>query len=84
MTYVLLTLYLFVCRECNGNSYTINVPQQCVAGGASCGMIFGAHGFSQDPEEQDRNTNMRALGEEYDYVVVQPQGNPVRVRREAF
>ena len=41
-------------------------------------MIFGVHGWLQNPDEQDRNTHMRALGEANDYVVVQPLGNPVR------
>ena len=41
-------------------------------------MIFGAHGFTQDTEEHNRNTRMRALGEANDYVVVHLKGNPVR------
>lgn len=71
-------------QVCNGNSYAINVPTQCAAGKKACGMIFGAHGFTQDTEEHNRNTRMRALGEANDYVVVHPQGNAITVQFTNF
>ncbi len=50
--------------------FDVEVPEACLGGG--CGVIVDVHGLSMDADQQDRNTNMRARGREYGYLVVQP------------
>jgi poly(3-hydroxybutyrate) depolymerase len=38
--------------------------------------VVDVHGFTMDALMEDDNTNMRALGTQYGYVVVQPNANP--------
>lgn len=59
---------------CDGFVYDVMVPDACVAGG--CGLVFDVHGFSMSGDMEDANTAMRALGQQYGYVVVQPNANP--------
>jgi polyhydroxybutyrate depolymerase len=49
---------------------TISVPPSCPAGG--CGLIVDVHGFAMDANIQDRNTNLRRLGNQAGFVVAQP------------
>lgn len=53
-----------------GFSVTYNVPEKCLT--EKCGLIVDVHGYTMDGDAQDSNTNMRALGEENGFVVVQP------------
>lgn len=50
--------------------FDIEVPAQCLD--APCGVVVDVHGLSMDADQQDRNTQTRALGAEFDYIVVQP------------
>ena len=59
---------------CNGLTHDVSVPQQCLQG--PCGLILDIHGLTMDGLMEDRNTNLRALGSQHGYVVVQPNANP--------
>ena len=60
--------------SCDGLKYDVTVPPACVAGG--CGLILDVHGATMSGKMEDNNTNLRALGIKYGYVVVQPSANP--------
>lgn len=59
--------------DCNGYVYNVHVPPSCAAG---CGLVLDVHGFTMSGEIEDANTGMRALGDQYGYVIVQPNANP--------
>lgn len=63
---------------CGANiTYSVTVPQKCIQ--FKCGLIFDIHGMTMSAASQNGGTNMRALGEEEGYVIVQPTaagGNP--------
>jgi hypothetical protein len=60
---------------CDGFVYDVEIPDACTTAGA-CGLVVDVHGFTMDGNMEDANTNMRALGHTYGYVVVQPNANP--------
>jgi pimeloyl-ACP methyl ester carboxylesterase len=49
----------------------VEIPPACTKAGA-CGLIVDAHGMTMNAQMEDDNTNMRALGAQHGYVVVQP------------
>jgi polyhydroxybutyrate depolymerase len=49
----------------------VEIPPQCATPRA-CGLIVDSHGLTMDAKMEDDNTNMRALGSQHGYVVVQP------------
>jgi poly(3-hydroxybutyrate) depolymerase len=53
-----------------GLDFTVSIPATCPAGG--CGLIFDVHGFAMDGNIQDRNTNLRRLGNQAGFIVAQP------------
>lgn len=55
---------------CDGIKYDIAVPTACVT--SACGLIFDVHGFSMSAAQQEANTKLRGLGDQYGYIVVQP------------
>ncbi|MBK8719798.1 MAG: hypothetical protein IPN32_34540 [Deltaproteobacteria bacterium] len=59
---------------CDGLTYDVEVPAACLL--APCGMIVDVHGLAMSAQMQDSNTNMRALGQRYGYIVVQPNADP--------
>jgi hypothetical protein len=59
---------------CDGIVYDVAVPPACTGGG--CGVVLDVHGLTMSGRMEDNNTNMRALGAQYGYVVVQPNANP--------
>jgi polyhydroxybutyrate depolymerase len=59
---------------CDGLKYDVTVPSACVAGG--CGLILDVHGMTMSGKMEDNNTNLRALGDKWGYVVVNPNANP--------
>jgi polyhydroxybutyrate depolymerase len=60
---------------CDGFVYDVEIPDACTTAGA-CGLVVDVHGLTMDANMEDANTNMRALGHTYGYVVVQPNANP--------
>jgi polyhydroxybutyrate depolymerase len=71
---------VFPAARC-GLDFTVSIPATCPAGG--CGLIFDVHGFSMDANIQDRNTNLRRLGNQAGFVVAQPTA-PVSGGRPSF
>jgi polyhydroxybutyrate depolymerase len=61
---------------CDGIKYDVTIPPQCTGHGPPCGLVVDVHGFTMDGKMEDDNTNMRALGTQHGYVVVQPNANP--------
>jgi polyhydroxybutyrate depolymerase len=59
--------------DCDGFVYDVHVPASCAG---ACGLVLDVHGLTMDAAMEDANTAMRALGEQYGYVVVQPNANP--------
>lgn len=59
---------------CDDLVFDVSVPPQCLEG--PCGLIVDVHGFTMSGRMQDNNTNLRALGVERGYVVVQPNAMP--------
>jgi len=61
---------------CDGFKYDVTVPAACVASPSTCGLVLDVHGATMSGKMEDNNTNMRALGDKFGYVVVQPNANP--------
>lgn len=59
---------------CDGLIYDIEIPDACLD--APCGMIFDVHGLSMSAQMQNACTNLRALGQEHGFIVVQPNADP--------
>ena len=55
---------------CASVKYDVVIPAACAAGG--CGLILDVHGATMSAKMEDNNTAMRALGDKYGYVVIQP------------
>jgi polyhydroxybutyrate depolymerase len=55
---------------CQGLDVDIEVPALCL--GTPCGLILDLHGLTMNAQQQDNNTNLRALGQQFGYLVVQP------------
>lgn len=57
--------------SCDGGiAYDVEIPPACAAGG--CGLVVDLHGYTMTGDSEDENTNLRALGAQHGYVVVQP------------
>jgi poly(3-hydroxybutyrate) depolymerase len=59
---------------CEGLKYDVTVPDACTKAG--CGLVLDVHGATMSGKMEDNNTNMRALGAKYGYVIVQPNATP--------
>ena len=53
-----------------GIVYDVEIPAACASGG--CGLILDTHGLTMNADQEDLGTNMRALGKQNGYIVVQP------------
>ncbi|MBI2395676.1 MAG: prolyl oligopeptidase family serine peptidase [Deltaproteobacteria bacterium] len=62
--------------SCDGLQFEVTVPAACLAGGGACGLVLDVHGMTMSARIEDKNTEMRALGSKYGYVVVQPNAIP--------
>ena len=72
--------------HCDKLILTYHIPTQCAGqnsgngsngsngsnGNSSCGLIMDVHGYSMTADIENNNTNMRALGDQHGYVVLQP------------
>ncbi len=57
--------------DCDGGiAYDVEIPSGCEDGG--CGLVVDLHGYTMTGDSEDENTGMRALGQTYGYVVIQP------------
>jgi polyhydroxybutyrate depolymerase len=63
--------HVYTCGEFD---YDVSIPEACLA--QPCGLIMDVHGFTMSGAMQDANTNLRALGNERGYIVIQPNANP--------
>lgn len=59
---------------CDDLVFDVSVPPQCLE--QACGLIVDVHGFTMSGRMQDNNTNLRALGVERGYIVIQPNAQP--------
>lgn len=59
---------------CEGLQFDVTVPAACLAG--ACGLVLDVHGMTMSARIEDKNTDMRALGAKYGYIVVQPNAVP--------
>lgn len=51
--------------------FHVEIPQQINE--RQCGLIVDVHGGLMNAQQEDDGTNMRQLGQEYGYVIVQPE-----------
>lgn len=59
--------------ECYGKSFALMIPEQCIS--QQCGFVIDVHGLSMGSDIEDANTNMRELGNQYNYAILQPQAS---------
>jgi poly(3-hydroxybutyrate) depolymerase len=59
---------------CGAFDYDVSIPAACLQ--APCGLIMDVHGLTMSGDMQDANTNLRELGRQRGYIVVQPNANP--------
>jgi len=70
--------------DCDMTVHTVSVPEQCTR--TACGVIVDVHGGMMSSQMEDENTNLRALGVQHGYIVIQPnaQQNPVLLDQRLF
>jgi poly(3-hydroxybutyrate) depolymerase len=61
--------------QCDGIVFDVEIPAKCSTP-AACGLVVDAHGLTMSATMEDANTNMRALGAKFGFVVVQPNATP--------
>ena len=59
---------------CGPFDYDVSIPEVCLA--EPCGLIMDVHGLSMSGDMQDANTDLRELGRQRGYIVIQPNANP--------
>lgn len=59
---------------CGAFDYDVSIPEACLL--QPCGLIMDVHGLTMSGDMQDANTNLRELGRQRGYIVVQPNANP--------
>jgi polyhydroxybutyrate depolymerase len=56
--------------DCESIRYEVSVPDACLS--RACGLVVDVHGGTMSAEMENNNTNLRALGAQHGYVVIQP------------
>jgi poly(3-hydroxybutyrate) depolymerase len=56
--------------NCLGLTFDVSVPEACAT--EQCGLVVDVHGLTMSGRMEDNNTDMRQLGREHGYVVIQP------------
>jgi dienelactone hydrolase len=64
--------------SCDGLTYDVHIPAACAS--SPCGLVVDVHGLSMSGKMEDNNTNLRTLGEQHGYVIVQPNAVPAPPR----
>ncbi len=59
---------------CGPFEYDVSIPEICLV--EPCGLIMDVHGLTMSAAMQDANTNLRELGRQRGYIVIQPNANP--------
>jgi poly(3-hydroxybutyrate) depolymerase len=69
---------------CDTTTDVVVIPEQCTK--TACGVIVDVHGGSMSADMEDKNTNLRALGKQYGYIVIQPNAlpNPLLLNERLF
>jgi polyhydroxybutyrate depolymerase len=69
---------------CDTTTDVVMIPEACIS--TACGVIIDVHGGSMSADMEDKNSNMRALGAQYGYIVIQPNAlpNPVLLGERVF
>ena len=60
--------------SCGAITFDVSIPDACSV--SHCGLILDVHGGCMSGRMEDANTNLRALGREHGYIVIQPNANP--------
>jgi poly(3-hydroxybutyrate) depolymerase len=69
---------------CDTTIDTVSIPEQCTK--TACGVIIDVHGGMMSSQMEDKNTELRALGSQYGYIVIQPNAlqNPLLLNQRLF
>jgi pimeloyl-ACP methyl ester carboxylesterase len=70
--------------NCDTTIDIVSIPEQCSK--TACGVIVDVHGGMMSSQMEDKNTNLRALGNQHGYIVIQPNAlqNPVLLNQRLF
>ena len=55
---------------CDNLSHDVEVPQKCLE--TQCGLVVDMHGGTMTAKQENDGTDMRELGEQFGYIVLQP------------
>ena len=56
--------------DCNGVVHYVTVPTACLT--SLCGLVIDVHGGTMDAQMENNNTDMREIGSQHGFVVIQP------------
>lgn len=59
---------------CQDRLFDVQVPTACLQ--TPCGLILDVHGLTMSAAMQEKNTQLRKLGDQYGYIVIQPNAQP--------
>ena len=70
--------------DCDSTVHGVSVPERCTE--TACGVIVDVHGGMMSSQMEDKNTDLRTLGRQYGYLVIQPNAlqNPALLDQRLF